>query len=50
MDTLLRGRIRRSTYVISGLLIESRLEGGWIGKSEIYKLKHNYKSGLALEI
>jgi hypothetical protein len=24
--------------------------GGWIGKSEIYNFKHNYKPGLALEI
>jgi hypothetical protein len=24
--------------------------GGWIGKSEIYKLKHTLKSGLALEL
>jgi hypothetical protein len=30
--------------------IESRLEGGWIGKSEIYKLKHTLQSGLALEL
>jgi hypothetical protein len=29
---------------------ESRLEGGEYAESENYKLKHNYKLGLALEI
>jgi hypothetical protein len=24
---------------------DSRLEGGWIGETKIYKYKHNYKSG-----
>jgi hypothetical protein len=29
---------------------ESRLEGGWISKSEIYKLKAQLQAGLALEM
>jgi hypothetical protein len=30
--------------------IESRLEGGEEGESEIYKLKHTLQAGLALEL
>jgi hypothetical protein len=29
---------------------ESRLEGGWIGKSEIYKLKHTLQAGVSVRI
>jgi cytidylate kinase len=30
--------------------IESRLEGGWIGGSEIYKLKHTLQAGVSVRI
>ena len=31
-------------------MTESRLEGGEKAETEIYNFKHNYKSGLALEM
>jgi hypothetical protein len=30
--------------------IESRLEGGWIGKSDIYKLKHTLQAGVSVRV
>jgi hypothetical protein len=30
------------------MVIESRLEGGWIGKSEIYKVKHTLQARVSV--